>query len=115
MPLPVIWLHIACAPLGNGTAEVAQVKICKCSNMGEAQHCIVLGSHFRHSYVGSGHNSFTKRSPGPCKDRGWGGGGREIDSETGSSDHLVLFVRSRGKRCRAGNMRMYGGRAQPHL
>lgn len=80
MPLPVIWLHIACAPLGNGTAEVAQVKICKCSNMGEAQHCIVLGSHFRHSYVGSGHNSFAKRSPGPCKDRGWGGGGREIDT-----------------------------------
>lgn len=43
------------------------------------------------------------------------GGGREIDSETGPSDHLVLFVRSGGKRCRAGNMRMYGRRAQPRL
>lgn len=115
MPLPAIWLHIARAPLGNGTAEVAQVKICKCSNMrGPTLHCLRVS--FQALVRGKPTQLIRQEITRSMQGRGVGRWReRNRHCETGPSDHLVLFVRSRGKRCRAGNMRMYGGRAQPRL
>lgn len=109
------------SPGRQGTAEVAQVEICKCSDTGETRHCDCLRVSFQALVRGKQTQLIRQEITGSTQGRGMGWvegrreGGREIDSETGPSDHLVLFVRSGGKRCRAGNMRMCGRRAQPRL